>query len=327
MNRTIMEGARSMLHHAKLPLEFWAEACRTAVYLHNRSPTRALKDKTPFESLSGRRPDISQLKVFGCVRYVHVPNNQRRKLDAKSHKAIFIGYPPGVQGYKLYDLEKKKFVVSRDVQFFEDNFDHFREGPPVDTKSIFLDMNKGSESVSEHPLNGEPAALEQVEPPDQKNEEPVVPEKVKPPAQKDTESAIPQNVEAVGAPNEEAPPVKRTYEDKFMEEVRNRGPVREGRKPIRFPHDDDDDCLLVILVNSEMQEPKTVHEALNGEQSSKWREAMESEYSSLLKNDTWDLVPPPEKKNIVGSRWVFKVKGDENGSVNRFKAMLMDAFM
>ena len=101
MNRTIMEGAGSMLYHAKLPLEFWAEACSTAVYLHNRSPTTALKDKTPFKSLFGRRPDISQLKVFGCVSYVHVPDDQRRKLDAKAHKAIFVEYPPGVKGYKM----------------------------------------------------------------------------------------------------------------------------------------------------------------------------------------------------------------------------------
>ena len=50
---------------------------------------------------------------------------------------------------------------------------------------------------------------------------------------------------------------------------------------------------------------------------------MESEYSSLLKNDTWDLVPPPEGKNIVGSRWVLKVERDENGSVNHFKARLV----
>ena len=54
MNRTIMEGARSMLYQAKLPLEFWAEACSTAVYLNNRSPTTALKDETPFEHLFGR---------------------------------------------------------------------------------------------------------------------------------------------------------------------------------------------------------------------------------------------------------------------------------
>ena len=50
---------------------------------------------------------------------------------------------------------------------------------------------------------------------------------------------------------------------------------------------------------------------------------MESEYSSLLKNDTWDLVPPPEGKNVVGSRLVLNFKRDEYGSVNRFKARLV----
>ena len=60
--RTIMEGARSMLYQANLPLEFWAEACHTAVYLHNRSPTTALKDDTPFERLFGRRPDSLWLR-------------------------------------------------------------------------------------------------------------------------------------------------------------------------------------------------------------------------------------------------------------------------
>ena len=110
LNRTIMEGARSMLYQAKLPLDFWAEGCSTVVYLHNRSPTTASKDKIQFQRLFCRRPDISNLRVFGCVSYVHDPDNQRRKLDAKTHRAIFVGYPPGVKGYKLYDLKKKKFI-------------------------------------------------------------------------------------------------------------------------------------------------------------------------------------------------------------------------
>ena len=55
---------------------------------------------------------------------VHVPDSQHRKLHAKTHKTVFLGYSPGVKGY---DLEKKKFVVSRDVQFFEKKFDHFDE--------------------------------------------------------------------------------------------------------------------------------------------------------------------------------------------------------
>ena len=56
-----------------------------------------------------------------------------------------------------------------------------------------------------------------------------------------------------------------------MEEVRNLGQIRERRKRSRFRDDDDNDCLLV---NSEMEEPKTAHEALNGQQSSQWREAI-----------------------------------------------------
>ena len=68
-------------------------------------------------------------------------------------------------------------------------------------KSIFPDMVEGSELVPEHLLKDEPAAPEQVELPDQKDEEPVVPESVTPPVQKDVESAVPQHVEAVRAPN------------------------------------------------------------------------------------------------------------------------------
>ena len=156
------------------------------MYLLNRSPTTALKDETPFERLFGKRPDISHLKVFGCVSYTHVPENQRRKLDAKARKAIFVGYPLGVKGYKLYDLEKKSFIVSRDVKFLEENFDHFeeeiksKEAAQVDLKIIFPDVNEESKRAPEHLLNEEPAVPEHVEPPIQVDEKPAVLEKVNP---------------------------------------------------------------------------------------------------------------------------------------------------
>ena len=312
-----------MLYQANLPLEFRAEACSTAVYLHNRSPTAALKDETPFECLFGRKPDISNLRVIGCVSYVHIPDKQRRKLDAKAHQAIFAGYPPGVKGYKLYDLEKKNFVLSRDVQFDEENFDHFdvmesKDTAQAELRNIFSDMNEESESksVAVHPLNKEAEVHDDVKVPVMKKEEPIVPEDVASPVEKNIESAVPQKFQTVGAPNEEKP-VKKTYEDKFMEEVQTLGPTRQRRKPSRF---EDDDWLFV---GSEIDEPKTVEEVLKGDQCCQWREAMESEYNSSLKNNTWDLVPPPEGKNVVGSRWVLKVKLDEDGCIDLFKARLV----
>ena len=103
LNRTIMKEARSTIYHAKLPLEFWAEVCSTTVY-----PT--------FECLFSRRPYLSPLKVFGCVSYVHVPDNQRRKLDAKNRKECFCWISSWCQEEKN-DLEiKKKYVETRDVQ-------------------------------------------------------------------------------------------------------------------------------------------------------------------------------------------------------------------
>ena len=60
-----------------------------------------------------------------CVTYVHIPDNQRKKLDAKSRKSIFVGYPEGVKGFKLYDPVTHKFTRSRDVMFLERNFNDF----------------------------------------------------------------------------------------------------------------------------------------------------------------------------------------------------------
>ena len=73
MNRAVVESARSMLSHSNMPNEFWADAVNTAVYLQNPSPTTALDGITPYESLFNTKPDVTNLRLFGCVSYVHVP--------------------------------------------------------------------------------------------------------------------------------------------------------------------------------------------------------------------------------------------------------------
>ena len=112
MNRTLMEKARSMLSGTGLGQEFWAEAVETACYLVNRSPSSALEDKTPHEVWTGKKPSLSDLRIFGCDAYVHVPKEKRTKLDNKSERCIFIGYKDGLKGYKLWNLETRKVVYS-----------------------------------------------------------------------------------------------------------------------------------------------------------------------------------------------------------------------
>ncbi|MCO5596290.1 hypothetical protein L7F22_050351 [Adiantum nelumboides] len=117
-NRTIMEMARAMLAHASLPRSYWAEACNTAVYIQNCSPTHALQDMTPFQAYYGRKPTVLHFRI-GCSAFVHIPKEKRQKLDFKSRKLLFLGYSAEFDAYRLYDLDTRTTTMSRDVVFDE----------------------------------------------------------------------------------------------------------------------------------------------------------------------------------------------------------------
>ena len=119
MNRTMNERARSMRIHAGLPKMFWAEAVNTAAYLINRGPSIPLDGKIPEEVWSGKEVNLSHLRVFGCISYVHIDSAERSKLDAKSNKCVFVGYGDDEFGYRFWDYENRKIIRSRDVIFNE----------------------------------------------------------------------------------------------------------------------------------------------------------------------------------------------------------------
>ncbi len=118
-NRTIMECARSMILAQGLELEFWGEAVNTAVYIKNRCPTKAIDSNTPQEAWSGRKPNVSHLRVFGCKAFAHVPDEKRNKLESKSMPCVFLGYYEGTKAYCLMCVKTKRIIKSRDVVFIE----------------------------------------------------------------------------------------------------------------------------------------------------------------------------------------------------------------
>ena len=97
-----------------------------------------MNDKTPFECWFDRKSDVSNLTVFGCLSYVDIPDSQHRMLDQKSLKTIFVGYPQGTKGHKLYDLNYKRFLRSRNVIVLEDKFHDFQSNNVNDEKNIIL---------------------------------------------------------------------------------------------------------------------------------------------------------------------------------------------
>ena len=107
-----MNMVRSMLTAKQIPKTFWPEAVNWTVHILNRCPTLAVKNKTSEEAWSGHKPLVDYFRVFGCISHVHVPDNMRVKLDAKSFKCILLGVSEESKAYKLFDPLSNKIIVS-----------------------------------------------------------------------------------------------------------------------------------------------------------------------------------------------------------------------
>ena len=117
----MLETARALLYHSKLPLQYWGECVLTATYLINRLPSIILNNKTPFEILYDKQPLYSHLRSFGCLCFPTLKTH-KDKFEPRSTPHIFIGYPFNTKSYKVLDLESKKIHISRDVTFHENIF-------------------------------------------------------------------------------------------------------------------------------------------------------------------------------------------------------------
>jgi transposase InsO family protein len=85
MNRSLVEMARCMMYHEDVDKKWWAEAVNTAAWIINRIPN-SVTVKTPYEIVHRTKPQLKNLKVFGALGYAHIPDEKRRKLDAKAFK-------------------------------------------------------------------------------------------------------------------------------------------------------------------------------------------------------------------------------------------------
>ncbi|CAL8090944.1 unnamed protein product [Prunus armeniaca] len=91
----------------------------TVAYVINRLPSRVLNYKSPPEVLKGRKIDLSPLRIFGYVRFVHIQGLHRDKFDLRAAKCVFMGYSSTQKGYKCCDSRTRKIIISRDVVFDE----------------------------------------------------------------------------------------------------------------------------------------------------------------------------------------------------------------
>lgn len=299
LNRTLCESARTMLKSANLPNSLWGEAIATATHIHNRSQTSAAGNITPYEHWYGRKPNVSYFRVFGCLAYVHIPKELRRKLEGKASKVVFVGYPSGTKGWKFFDPISKRMFVSRDAVFLEDQFmetgDRHEDGHGR-TSCVGCDCVAQEENSSEEFFESAEIA------PDTEPNVEVAP----------VAEIIPTDVDNGNLP------VQPTYEETFMQSLPMPGTKRQVKPVGKIAY-----CLRAASLLADINEPITIEEAWSGKDGDKWKKATDSEFQSLKDMKTWDLVESPANVNIVGCKWVFKIKRNSDNSINRFKARLV----
>jgi hypothetical protein len=117
-SQTVVGMARALLKLRGMLAVFWGEAVVTTVYILNRSPTKALNGRTPYEAWHGCKPVVSQLRVFGCLAFIKELGHVG-KLDDRSTPAVFIGYAEGSKAYRILDPETQRVRMAHDVVFNE----------------------------------------------------------------------------------------------------------------------------------------------------------------------------------------------------------------
>jgi len=411
LNRRLLERVRAILHHSDLPKNLWGEAIMFAVWLKNRTSTRALGHVTPFEKLYGIKPDLGGLPEWGQRVWVHTDKGS--KLDARAVEGRWVGYDRNsTHAHRVYWPEKHSVSVERNIKFVPITYTLYSpavsipathplpaiaqapQAPPlpslpsgqqpaiIQPTSIALPPSRAStpEAPSEVvPLRAElyPYATEsgEEEMPEEEDTVPATPASspIHQPTLLRTPTAPGKGkspAQPPGAPRKakDSPayqqPVRRSV--RIAEQSRrapsrsessSSAPIRKRRMPGGLgtpPTGADEDiadvalsaeehlsslsdtedfpelsnhqslCYMVAVAIQEVQgDPKTLQQARSRTDWPQWQEAMDREISTLEGAHTWESVPRPPGKNIVGSKWVFRIKRNAEGKVQKYKARLV----
>ena len=301
-HRHIVETGLTLLSHASLPLTLWTYAFSTAVYLINRMPTQTLNLSSPFDLIFQTPPNYSKLKIFGCLCYPWLRPYSSHKLEPRSIPCVFLGYSLSQSAYLCLDPTTSKTYVSRHVQFVETIFPYAIRQIPYHnpTTPDVSDWIPPALTIPIHPP---------VQPPSYTPED-RAPE-LAPTADPVTNtSTVPQSSALVVQPSPPTPSNSAIVPcHPMITRARN-----NITKPIQKLN------LHTQLSSLSCLEPTSVGQALK---DPTWRQAMSAEYDALVRNGTWELVSPTGFVNLVGCKWIFRIKRHSNGSIDRFKARLV----
>ncbi|GFR51225.1 hypothetical protein Agub_g13600 [Astrephomene gubernaculifera] len=344
LNRTLLESTRALLQDSGMPAKYWPEALVMANALRNAAPV-AGRNKTPRELFYGIKPDVSMFRVFGCEAFVHVPSQQRNKLEPVSRKGTFVGYERGSDAWRV--LVDGRIVVSRNVTFNER-----KRGPAALQQNGIAEedatlhgagiMLRDFEAAAELPPQPVEVQQQQVEQPAaDPGEAPEVHEMGEQQAGIAGEDEEPAELQEAAEPAAaEMPDAGDGEQVELLDPAsrRNRGvapkrysppPFRVAR-PIWYDHINQLAAAAAVEAAKSIAarkvgsaDPTTYEQAIVAPDATEWIQAMNEEMASLAANGTMRLEKPPSHITPIGVRWVYKRKYNANGSIERYKARLV----
>ncbi|GJU48851.1 putative RNA-directed DNA polymerase [Tanacetum coccineum] len=355
-HRHLLNVARSLMFQEGIPLRMWSECVLTATYLINRLPSSVLNGKSPYEMIYKKCPSLSHLRVFGCLCFATLVSSSD-KFGSRSKKCVLIWYSSVKKGYRLYSLDKHQFIFLRDVKLFENIFP-FKDSEKIKdaTKNVFQDVNHINVFDLEYPEI--PNDDERVDPNLNSDKN-----KSQSDSSSSSESGgisvtadFPINSgndvdssDNIFATQNEG--VTTLEENIFSEGDMDQNPntvsqdnqnLRRSSRQRVFPKNyndfvvdskvkygiekyvgysklDSENYCFITQLNKHF-EPKTFSEAFKFPH---WIDAMNQEMNALLRNGTWEIVDLTKDRKAIGSKWIYKIKYQSSGEIDRFKARLV----
>lgn len=329
-HKHLLETVRALKFHVALPNRFWGECLLASTYLINLMPSSVLQWLTPYECLMKKPPSYDHLKVIGCLCYASCKSSDTFAPRAK--KCVFLGYPYGQKGYKLYDLQSHKIILSRDVKFQEDIFP-FKASSSSQTDSYspstsminpalhdddiphFFSTTFSTSSTSpihtsslislDSPTAQSSSSLDSLSQPSTdivlQSSSTQVTEPVCSPIRRSSRQPIPSTKYTDFVLSKPLiPPSTSSNSSSFN--------VFQCPELSSLPTD-----YLASLANVlSTVEPSSYAQA---KADPRWVDAMNKELEALEKNGTWDIVDLPSDVKPIGCKYVYKTKFNPDGTV------------
>ncbi|GJR25150.1 retrovirus-related pol polyprotein from transposon TNT 1-94 [Tanacetum coccineum] len=299
-NQTLLEAARTMLIFSKASLFLLAEAINTAYYTQNRLLIRRRYNKTPYELMQDKKPDLSFFHVFGALCYPTNDNDDLGKLDAKANIGIFVGYTPAKKAFKIYNKRTQKTIETIHVKFDELTAMasvQFSSGPGLHSITPSISIQEATASramvLADSPVS---TSIDQDAP-----------------SSKSTSQGSSSNMRQTHTPFEHLG--KWTKVHPIANVIRDPSHSVSMRKQLQT---NAMWCYFDAFLTS--VEPKNFKQAMT---EPSWIDAMQEEIHEFQRLKVWELVPCPDKVLLIKLEWIYKVKTDEFGRVLKNKSRLV----